>query len=89
MQCMVLSKNGNIQCKIQLDNKAIEQVESFNLLDVYNSTLHQMADVREIRRRIHLTRNTFDKMEKLFKPLKISIKTKLRLLNYYVHPILT
>ena len=75
-----------MQCKRQLDNKPIEQVESFNYLGVFITSDGRCA--KEIRRRIYVVRNTFDEMGKLFKDRKISTKTKLRLLNCYVYPIL-
>ena len=67
---MVLSKNGNMQCKIQLDNTTIEQVESFNYLGVYITSDGRCA--KEIRYRIYVVAILLTKRENFSKTAKLA-----------------
>ena len=67
---MVLSKNGNMQCKIQLDNTTIEQVESFNYLGVYITSDGRCA--KEIRYRIYVVAILLTKLENFSKTAKLA-----------------
>ena len=86
-KCMVISKSGDERCNLIMENNTIEQVQYFNYLGSYITSDGRRT--KEIRRKINLTRSAFEKMGKIFKDRKISIKTKLRILNCYINPILT
>ena len=70
-----------------MENNTVEQFQYFNYLGSYITSDGRCT--KEIRRRTNLARSAFEKMGKIFKDRKISIKTKLRILNFYINPILT
>ena len=86
-KCMVISKSGDERCNLIMENNTIEQVQYFNYLGFYITSDGRCT--KEIRRRTNLARSAFEKMGKFFKDRKISIKTKFRIFNCYINPILT
>ena len=74
-KCMVISKSGNERCNLITESNTIEQVQYFNYLGSYITPDGRCT--KEIRRRTNLAKSAFEKMGKIFKDRKISIKTKL------------
>ena len=87
-QCMVISKSKiTPTCHIHINNETIKQVEKFKYL---GSTI--TSDGRndaEIKIRIGMAQDAFQKMEKVIKNKNITIETRNRILQCYVIPILT
>ena len=87
-QCMVISKSKiTPTCHIHINNETIKQVEKFKYL---GSTI--TSDGRndaEIKIRIGMAKDAFQKMEKVIKNKNITIETRNRILQCYVIPILT
>jgi len=84
---MVFSKKQETpQISIKIDDKIIEQVDSFQYL---GSTVTQDGRCeREIKRRIALAKNKFSNMTWLLTCHDLSLKTKIRLAKCYVWSIL-
>ena len=86
-QCMVISKTKiTPTCHIHINNETIKQVEKFKYL---GSTI--TSDGRndaEIKIRIGMAKDAFQKMEKVIKNKNITIETRNRILQCYVIPIL-
>ena len=87
-QCMVISKSKITPTyHIHINNETIKQVEKFKHL---GSTI--TSDGRndaEIKIRIGMAKDAFQKMEKVIKNKNITIETRNRILQCYVIPILT
>ena len=87
-QCMVISKSKiTPTCHIHINIETIKQVEKFKYL---GSTI--TSDGRndaEIKIRIGMAKDAFQKMEKVIKNKNITIETRNRILQCYVIPILT
>ena len=84
---MGISKNKNSPvCNLKINGKSIKQAERFNYL---GSTI--TSDGRcdeEIKKRISLSKQAFQKMSLVLKNRSISINTKARVLKCYVWSIL-
>jgi len=87
-ECMVISKQKVAkQCKIRIGDILIKQVQKFNYL---GSMITEDGKYdQEIRRRIGMAKAAFEKLGKIMKNNKISMSTKIRMLNCYVFSILT
>ena len=85
-ECMVISKKGGIPCSLQINNNQIEQATSVNYLGT--TITDDARGEQEIKRRIALAKSTFSKLENILKNKKMKMKTKLRVLNCYVYPVL-
>ena len=84
---MVIGKDSsNLKCVLKIGNHIIKQVDSFRYLGTIIES-NGRCD-REIKTRIAIAKDSFDKMDKIFKSHKISNNTKLRLLYTYIYPIL-
>ena len=87
-ECMVISKSHVIPvCNIFLDNIQIKQVNRFVYLGSLITSDGKCDE--EIKRRIGMAKDAFNKMDKILKSHSISIKTRLRVLHCYVIPVLT
>ncbi|MGX9987587.1 reverse transcriptase domain-containing protein [Soonwooa purpurea] len=85
-ECMVISKKTNQKCTLQVGNTRIKQVQKFKYL---GSVLTEDGKCdAEIKTRIGLARNAFQKLSKILKDRKVSRTTKKRVLNCYVIPVL-
>ena len=84
---MVISKTKiTPTCNIHINNETIKQVEKFKYL---RSTI--TSDGRndaEIKIRIGMAKDAFQKMEKVIKNKNITMETRNRILQCYVIPIL-
>ena len=86
--CMVISKHKLAkECKILIDDTPIKQVKKFNYLGSL-ITDDGKCD-QEIRKRIGMAKDAFEKLGSIMKNNKISMKTKIRIMNCYVFSILT
>ena len=86
--CMVISKHKLAkECKILIDDTPIKQVKKFNYLGSL-ITEDGKCD-QEIRKRIGMAKDAFEKLGSIMKNNKISMKTKIRMMNCYVFSILT
>ncbi len=69
-----------------MKDQLIQQVSSFNYL---GSTLTDDARyVREIKRRIALAKSAFGKLDNILRNCKMTLNTRLRVLNCYIYPVL-
>ena len=86
-ECMVISKGVSPRCELFLDEVKIKQVESFIYL---GSVINGKAKCdEEIKRRIGMAKNAFQKLGKILRNRKVSIETKMRIINCYLVSILT
>ena len=82
---MVMSKEGNVQCEIKLNEVVLEQVSRYKYLGSWIT-----EDVRcesEIVTRIAMAKTAFWQNKELMRS-NIRAKTKLRILNCYVFSVL-
>ena len=84
--CMVISKKNQINCCLKIDDEQIKQVTKFNYLG--SMLTSDGRSVTEIRRRIAIAKESFERLSKILKCRTMSIDTRLRVLNCYVLPIL-
>lgn len=86
-ECMVVSKSKEQRiCNITLNCQKIKQVQQFNYLG--SLITEDGRCEKEIRTRIGMAKEAFGRMRSLFINGCLSINTKKRLLQCYVHPIL-
>jgi len=87
-ECLVATKRKQIpRCLLKVKNQNIKQVSSFNYL---GSTISEDARcVNEIKRRIILAKSAFSKLDKILRNVSLSMKTRLRVLDCYIHPVLS
>ncbi|XP_042883267.1 uncharacterized protein LOC122260182 [Penaeus japonicus] len=87
-ECMVVSKKTvKPQCMLHVGTYKIQQVEKFNYLGSL-ITDDGKCD-REIKKRIGMAKDAFQKLGKILKDRKMPTDTKLRVLDCYVNSILT
>ena len=88
MLYVVATKKKQIpRCVLKVKNQTIKQVSSFNYL---GSTITEDARCeKEIKRRITIAKSAFSKLDKILRNVSLSMKTRLRVLNCYIHPVLT
>ena len=87
-ECLVATKKKQIpKCVVKVKNQTIKQVSSFNYL---GSTITEDARCdKEIKRRITIAKSAFSKLDKILRNVSLSMKIRLRMLNCYIHPVLT
>ena len=84
---MVISKKDDIPlCSLKNDNCSIEQVKSFNYLGAMITS--DCRSKMEIKRRIALSKDAFNKMKDILLDRKMSVPIKIRLLKTYVWSVL-
>src|SRR5688572_23803242 len=81
-KCMVISKKISPKCELNLDGSKIKQVEKFNYLGSL-ITEDGRCD-GEIKRRIALIKDAFQKLENILLNRKLSIEVKKRIVDCYV-----
>jgi len=87
-ECLVVSKKTRRpDCRLHIGNNTIKQVSKFNYLGSIIAENGKCED--EIKRRIGMAKDAFQKLRKVLKDRKLSIDTKLRVLDCYVNSILT
>jgi len=85
-ECLVISKRESPVCTLKVGDQTITQVTSFNYL---GSLITEDARcVKEIKRRVALAKSAFSKLEKILTNRKLSMRTRIRVLNCYVYPVL-
>ena len=85
-ECMVIKKEKEkTQCKVKIGDEEIKRVEKFNYLGSL-ITSDGKCDT-EIKKRIAMAKDTFEKLSNIFKDRKLNIK-KNKLLKCYVHSVL-
>ena len=87
-ECLVATKKKQIpKCVLKVKKQTIKQVSSFNYL---GSTITEDARCdKEIKRRITIAKSAFSKLDKILRNVSLSMKIRLRMLNCYIHPVLT
>ena len=86
-ECMVVSKKSlNPICNLISKGEKIKQVQTFKYLG-YMVTSDGRSDT-EIRRRIAIAKDSFNKMKPILKNRNILMETKLRVLKAYIWSIL-
>ena len=86
-ECMTISKNKiPPTCSVNINGESIKQVTRFNYLG-FTITSDGRCD-EEIKKRIALSKQAFQKMSSILKNRTISINTKTRVLKCYVWSIL-
>ena len=85
---MVISKQSSIEPSISItvNNIKIGQVQHFNYLGSWITTDGRCG--KEIRRRINLSKISFNSMKNIFRDRQLSIQLKTSLLKYFVWPVL-
>ena len=87
-ECMVVSKKLDVpDCQLTVGEREIKQVEKFSYLGSL-ITSDGRSD-SEIKKRIGMSKAIFEKMGKILKNRKLSMKTKLRVLDCYIFSTLT
>ena len=87
-ECMVVSKKLDVpDCQLTVGEREIKQVEKFSYLGSL-ITSDGRSD-SEIKKRIGISKAIFEKMGKILKNRKLSMKTKLRVLDCYIFSTLT
>jgi len=87
-ECMVITKKKIVpRCEIIVENNLITQVKKFNYLGSV-VTEDGRCDT-EVRRRIGMAKDAFQKMKSILRNTKINMPTKIRVLECYVIPILS
>ena len=86
--CMAVSKKKQqVDYILAIDGVQIKQVSNFNYLGSMLSS--DSRNVTEVKRRIAMAKETFERMSTILKCRSISLDTRLRVLNFYVVPVLT
>jgi hypothetical protein len=86
-ECMSITKNKSPPtCNVNINGESIKQVVRFNYLG-FTITSDGRCDV-EIKKRIALSKQAFQKMSPILKNRTISINTKTRVLKCYVWSVL-
>lgn len=86
-ECMSVSKNKNIpRCNVCINGEPIKQVNRFNYLGSIITSDGRCDE--DIKKRIALSKQAFQKMNPILKNRTISINTKTRVLKCYVWSIL-
>ena len=86
-ECMVISKQKDLTCQLKINDVTIKQVKSFNYLGSL-ITGDGKCDY-EIKSRIGMSKQAFQKLQKILKDRKMSMGTRKRILHCYVYSILT
>ena len=86
-ESMVISKKKEAPtCNLKVKDKTIKQVSAFNYL---GSTMTEDSRcASEVKRRIALAKSAFSKLEKILRNRTLGLKTRLRVLHCYIHPVL-
>ena len=85
-ECMVISKEKvPPKCVVKVDEEVIKQVDKFNYLGSM-ITIDGRCDT-EIKKRIGIAKDSFQKMGRILKDRKMNIRIKVRLLKCYVHSV--
>ena len=86
-ECMVISKDRvSPKCVVKVGEGVIKQVDKFNYLG--SMIISDGRCDNETKKRIGIAKDSFQKMGKILKDRKISMRKKVRLLKCYVHSIL-
>ena len=85
-ECMVISKKESPRCDLRIRDAHIKQVQKFNYLGSVVTSDDRCNT--EIKKRIGMAKDTFQKLEKVLRNHKIAMKTKKRVLDTYVISIL-
>jgi len=85
---MVMSKQSPNEPSISItvNSTKIGQVQHFNYLGYWITTYGRCG--KEIRRRINLSKRSFNSMKNIFRDRQLSIQLKTSLLKYFVWPVL-
>ena len=84
---MIISKKKQHPVReLKVDGKNISQVKRFSYL---GSVITDDGKFETEIRRIGMAKDSFKKMQSLFKDRKLKMKTKFRVLQCYIYPILT
>ena len=86
-ECMVISKKDSPSCELYLEGTLIKQVQKFIYLGSAITTSGKCDP--EIKRRIALAKDAFQRLEHILRNRKISMETKKRVLECYVISTLT
>ena len=86
-ECMVISKQSDQLCRLKIEDTEIKQVKSFNYLGSLITDDGKCDS--EIKRRIGMSKQAFQKLKRVLKDRKMSLRTRKRILHCYVYSILT
>ncbi|XP_069993113.1 uncharacterized protein [Penaeus vannamei] len=85
-ECMVVSKHTSPPCELKIEQEKIKKVQKFNYLGSMVSD-DGRCDT-EIRKRIGIAKDTFQKLGTVFKDRRLGSETKVRVLDCYVNSVL-
>ena len=84
---MVMTKKGSVpECRITIKGEMVKQVNNFKYLE--SNITSDGRCVTEVKCRIAQAKRAFVELDIILQNKKISIRTKMRVLKCYVHPIL-
>ena len=86
-ECMVMTKKESVpECTITIKGEMVKQVNNFKYLG--SNITSDGRCVTEVKCRIAQAKRAFVELDNILKSKKMSIRTRMRVLKCYVHPIL-
>ena len=83
---VIQQKKDIPRCSLKVKDQIIKQVSAFNYL---GSTITEDARcMKEIKRRIVLTKSAFSKLNNILRNTSLSMRTRMQVLNCYVYLVL-
>ena len=86
-ECMVMTKKESVpECTITIKGEMVKKVNNFKYLG--SNITSDGRCVTEVKCRIAQAKQAFVELDNILKNKKMSIRTRMRVLKCYVHPIL-
>ena len=86
-ECMMMTKKESVpECRITIKGEMVKQVNNFKYLG--SNITSDGKCVTEVKCRIAQAKRAFVELDNILKNKKMSIRTRMRVLKCYVHPIL-
>ena len=86
-ECMIMTKKESVpECRITIKGEMVKQVNNFKYLG--SNITSDGKCVTEVKCRIAQAKRAFVELDNILKNKKMSIRTRMRVLKCYVHPIL-
>ena len=86
-ECIVMTKKESVpKCRITIKGEMVKHVNNFKYLE--SNITSDGRRVTEMKCRIAQAKRAFVKLGNILKNKKMTIRTRMRVLNCYVHPIL-
>ena len=85
-ECMIVTKKNLEKMRLSVRGEVVKQVDSFRYLGTIISSDGKCDN--EVKARIAIAKQSYSKLEKIFRSHEISLTTKKRLLNTYIYSVL-